>query len=190
MHVVLYDRRKHGMRRAKSDGSRRNVHIVRVFGARRIRLGAAEGPQLFDLVPGLVAEQILNGVKDRRCVRFDSHPVLRPQHVEIERRHHGGDGGTGRLMSADLQPVARAPDVVRVMDHPARQPQYLAFQRPQGRHFVRPQRNRFNGVRSAGARHQVVLHIPSFRSVLRRILAQIFPHYLAKTTAYSLNRAI
>ena len=51
----------------------------------------------------LAAEQILDGVEHRAGVRLDRDPVLRPQHVEIERRHHRRDRGARRLVAADLQ---------------------------------------------------------------------------------------
>ncbi len=54
----------------------------------------------------LLAEQILDRVKDRAGVRLDGDAVLRPQHREIERRHDGGERGRRRLVPADLQPVA------------------------------------------------------------------------------------
>src|SRR3546814_2631463 len=67
---------------------------------------------------------------DRAGVRLDGDPVLRPQHVEIQRRHQGGHGGAGRLVAADLQAVAAVAYVVGVVDRPHGMPEHLALQCP------------------------------------------------------------
>ena len=83
-----------------------------------------------------MAEQILHRVKYRRGVRLDRDPVLRPQHVEIERGHQRRDRGARRLMAADLEPVAVGPQMVGVVDHPGRQPQHLALERAEAGELV------------------------------------------------------
>ena len=93
-----------------------------------IALRALVAAEVFELLARLLAEQILDGVEDRRGVRLDRDAVLRPQHAEIERRHDGGERGRRRLMAADLQPVGVLAQMVGVVDGPARQPQHLAFE--------------------------------------------------------------
>ena len=65
----------------------RDVHVVAVLRAGRIRLRAAERPETFELVARLAAEQVLDGVEHRAAVRLHGHAVLRPQRVEVERGH-------------------------------------------------------------------------------------------------------
>src|SRR3546814_13645190 len=83
--------------------------------ARRIGLGAAEGAEALQCRTALPAHHVLDGMIDRAGVRLDGDPVLRPQHVEIQRRHQGGHGGAGRLVAADLQAVAAVAYVVGVV---------------------------------------------------------------------------
>src|SRR5579862_2682667 len=78
-----------------------------------------------------MAEQILNGVKHRACMRLHRNAVLRSEHGEIKRRHDGGERGGRRLVSADLQAVGIGPDMIGVVDGPRGQPQHLARQRVQ-----------------------------------------------------------
>jgi len=78
-----------------------------------------------------VAEQVLDRVEDRAGMGFDGDAILRPEHVEVERCHQGGDGGAGGLVASDLEPVAFGADVVRVVDGPGGEPQDLALQLPQ-----------------------------------------------------------
>ena len=129
--IVLGERREHGLRRAEPDGSRREIDIVVVLGARRVGLGAAEAAEALQPLAALMAEQILDRVEHRRRVGFHRHPVLGPQHVEIERRHHRRHRRTRCLVPAHLEPVARRPQMVGVVDRPGRQPQHLALQRRQ-----------------------------------------------------------
>jgi Lrp/AsnC family leucine-responsive transcriptional regulator len=129
--VVLHQRGKQGLRHAEADRAGGEIDVVGVLGARRIGLRALEPAEIFQFLPGLVPEQILDGVEHGTGVRLHRDAVLRLQHREIQRRHDGGERGRRGLMAADLQPVGVGPDVVGVMDGPRRQPQHLAGQRGQ-----------------------------------------------------------
>ena len=89
--IVPGERRKHGLRRAEPDRAGREVDVVVVLGARGVGLGAAEAAEALQPLAALAAEQILDGVEDGRGVGLHGDPVLGPQHVEIERRHHRRD---------------------------------------------------------------------------------------------------
>ena len=104
------------------------IDVVHVLGARGIGLRAAVGPEGLELVEGLVAEEILDGVKDRRSVRLDRDAVLGLQHGEVERGHDCRHRRRGGLMAADLHAAVVGADVVGVMDHPVGEPQRLAHQ--------------------------------------------------------------
>ncbi len=65
-------------------------------------------------------------------MRLDGHPVHRPQGGEVERRHQRCHGRTRRLMTANLQPVARRAERIGIVDRPGRQPQDLTLKRAQG----------------------------------------------------------
>jgi hypothetical protein len=127
-HVVLHEAGEQRLGDAEADGARREVHVVHVLGARGIRLRALEAPEVLELVAGLVAQEVLDGVEDRARVRLHRHPVLGAEHREVERRHDGRERGRGGLVPADLQPVAARPQVVRVVDGPGRQPAHLALE--------------------------------------------------------------
>ena len=129
--IVLRQRGEHGLRRAEPDRAGREVDVVVVLAARGVGLGAAEAAEALQPVAALAPQQILDGVEHRRRVRLDRNPVLRPQHVEIERRHDRRQRGAGRLVPAHLEPVARGAQVVRVVDRPGGEPQHLALQRGQ-----------------------------------------------------------
>ena len=130
-HVVLDERREAGHRHAQPDRPGREVDVVGVLGARGIRLRTPEAAETLELVLRLAAQEVLDGVEDGARVRLDGHPVLRPQRVEVERRHQRDDRGGRGLVPAHLQPVARRTQVVRVVDHPDREPQHLPLQRPE-----------------------------------------------------------
>ena len=124
------------MRGAQADRSGGNIDIVGILGPRGIGLRAAESAETFDLFPGLMPEKILDRMEDRRCMRFDRHPVLGTEHIEIERRHHRRHRRAGRLMTAHFEPVPGGTKMIGIVDHPARQPQHLALKRPKGGHFI------------------------------------------------------
>ena len=127
-HVVLDHRGEERHADAEADRAGGDVHVVAVLGPRRIALGAAKGPEALELGPGLVAEEVLDRVEHRARVGLDRDAVVRPQHVEVERRHQRRHRGAGGLVAAHLEPVPRGPQVVRVVDHPGRQPQHLALE--------------------------------------------------------------
>ena len=100
------------------------VDLVRVLGPRRVRLQPAAGPQPRQVRPVQVAQQVLDRVEHRRGVRLDRHPVLGVQVGEPERGHRGDQGGAGRLVPADLHPVAGVPVVVGRVHDPGGEPQH------------------------------------------------------------------
>ena len=126
--IVLYQRgeERHGDAQPHRAGG--EIDVVDVLGARGVRLRAAQRPEAFQLLAGLMAEQVLDGVKYWRGVRLHRHAILRPQHREVEGRHHRRQRGAGGLMPADLQPVAIGPQMVGVMDRPGAEPQHLALE--------------------------------------------------------------
>ena len=129
--VVLHQRGEQGLRDAEADRAGGEIDVVGILGARRIGLRALVAAEILQLLAGLMAEQILDGVKHRARMRLHRDAVLRPQHREIQRRHDVGERGGRSLMAADLQPVDIGPDVVGVMDRPRRQPENFARQRGQ-----------------------------------------------------------
>ena len=94
-----------GQRHAEADGAGGEIHLRPVLHPARIGLDAAELAQRLQLLPLLPAEQVVHGVEHRPGMRLHRHPVLRPQDLEVERRHDGDDGGAGGLVPAHLQPV-------------------------------------------------------------------------------------
>ena len=74
-------------------------------------------------------------------MRLDRDAVCRPQGVEIERRHDGGERGRRRLVAADLQAVGILAQMIGVMDGPAREPEHLALELGEDRQVVRAAQN-------------------------------------------------
>src|SRR3546814_16703336 len=74
----------------------REVDVVDVLGARGVGLRATEAAEVLHLVAALVAEQVLDGVEHRARMRLHGDTVGRAQHVEIKRRHEGGERGADR----------------------------------------------------------------------------------------------
>ena len=131
VHVVLDEAGKAGDRHAETDRAGGEIDVAGVLGARGIRLRAAETAEVLQLVERLVAEQVLDGVEHGARMRLHGHPVLGPQHVEIERRHQRHQRGRRGLVPAHLQAVAAVDLVVGVMDHVGGEPQHLALELPQ-----------------------------------------------------------
>ena len=132
-------------RHSHPDRSGRDVHVVPVLRARRIGLGPPERAEPLELVAGLVAEQVLDGVEDGAAVGLHRDPVGGPQDVEIKGGHQRDHRRARRLVAADLEAVAARPHVVRVVDHPGAEPQHLALdggETPVGVGPGRPRRNR------------------------------------------------
>ena len=130
-HVVLHQGGKAGHRDAEPHGTCRKVDVVTVLRTRRIRLRAAKGPKPLELVARLLAEEVLDGMKDRAGVRLDGDAIPRPEHFEVERRHQRRDRGTRRLVASHLQPVARRAEVIRLVNHPDREPEHFVLDRSQ-----------------------------------------------------------
>ncbi|EGY01413.1 hypothetical protein AZA_88680 [Nitrospirillum viridazoti Y2] len=130
-HIVLHQGGEGGDRHPQANGTGRKIDVLRVLGARGVALRPAQGAEALQLLPRLAAQHVLDGVEDGAGVRLHRHPVLRPQHVEIQRRHDAGQRSAGGLVAAHLQPIARGADVVGVVDGPGRQPEHLALQRLQ-----------------------------------------------------------
>ena len=127
-HVVLGKAGEAGHGDAEADRTGREIDVVHVLGARRVGLRPAERTEAFQVVPALLSQQVLDRMEHRARVRLDRDPVVRLEHVEIERRHHGDQRGARGLMPADLQAVSVFAQVVGVVDHPAGQPEDLLFQ--------------------------------------------------------------
>ena len=114
--------------------------------------------EVFELVAGLFAKQILDGVEIRRGVRLDCDAVLRTQGTEIQRRHDGGERGRRGLVPADLHAIVVLAQVVGVVDGPARQPQHFALQLAEYAKIVCGQRHvSLGGVFQSPGRRAVVL---------------------------------
>ena len=79
-HIVLSDGGKSRHGHAKAYRAGREIDIVLILGTRRIGLGPAERAKPLQLVKGLTAIQVLNGMKHRAGMRLDRNPVLRLQH--------------------------------------------------------------------------------------------------------------
>jgi hypothetical protein len=128
VHVILHEAGEACGGNAQPHRARRKVDVGRILRARGIGLHAAKGAKILQLAEILVAQQILDGMEDRAGVRLDRDPVLRPQHVEVERRHERRQRRRRGLMSPHLQAVAPIHLVIGVVDHVSRKPQDLALQ--------------------------------------------------------------
>ena len=106
--------------RAQADRAGGEVDLVGVLGAGRVGLQAAAGAQLRQVGAVEVAEQVLDRVEDRRGVRLDRDPVRPVEVGEVQRGHRGDQRGAGRLVAADLDPVAGVAVVVGGVDDPGR----------------------------------------------------------------------
>jgi hypothetical protein len=127
-HIVLHQRGEQSLRHTQADRTGGEIDVVGILGARGIALRTLVAAECFEPFARLLAEQVLDGVEDRRGMRFHRHAVLWPQHGKIERRHDGGERGARCLMAADLQPIAILAQMIGVMDGPAREPENLLFQ--------------------------------------------------------------
>src|SRR5918994_2170500 len=86
LHVILDEAGEERLRDAEADRARREIDVVRVLGARGVGLRALVAAEGLELVPALVAEEVLDGVEDRARMGLHRDPILRPQRGEIERR--------------------------------------------------------------------------------------------------------
>src|SRR5215203_5753710 len=107
--------------------------MIRVLGARRIGLQAAEGAERRQVGPVEAAEQILPRVEDGGGVRFDRDAITGAQEREVERGENGRYRGRRRLVPADFALVGVGPDIVGVVDDLGREPEQAALDRFQGR---------------------------------------------------------
>ena len=128
-HIILNEAREEGLRHAQADRTGGKIHVVDVLGAGRIGLRALVAAEIFELLAGLMAQQILDGVKDRARMGLDRHPILRPQDGQVQSRHDGRKRGRGRLMAADLHAVGVGAHMIGVVDRPAGEPANLLFER-------------------------------------------------------------
>ena len=104
---------------------------VSVLKARLDATPAVEAPDEEVSLAALVAEQILDGVKVWRGMRFHRHTIGRAQRVEIKRRHDRRQRRGRRLMAAHLHAIGILAHMIGVMDGPAGMPEKLLLQRPQ-----------------------------------------------------------
>ena len=116
--IVLHQRREGSDRDTQPDGTRREIDGDRVLGPAGIALHAAQSAEPLQPVERLIAEEIMDRVQHRAGMRLHRHLVLRPQRVEIERRHDCRDRRAAGLMPADLQAVALGAKMIRVVDRP------------------------------------------------------------------------
>ena len=128
LHIILHEAGEGRDRRAQPHRTGREIHIVCVLGARGVRLRPAIAAELLQILLCLVAKQVLNRVEHRTRMRLDGNPVLWTQHIEIQHRHDRCQRCGRGLVPADLEAVRFFPEVVRVVDHPRRQPEHLALQ--------------------------------------------------------------
>ena len=131
-HVILHQAREQRLRDPQADRAGGEIDVVGVLGAGGITLRALVAAEAFELLAGLAAQQVLNGMVDRARVRLHRDPILRPQHVEIERGHDGRERSRRRLMPADFEPIRAFAHVVRVVNGPGGEPEDLLFQFPEG----------------------------------------------------------
>jgi len=167
--IVLHERGEQRDADAEPDRAGREIDEVAVLGARRISLSAAECAEALELLAALMTKQVVQRMKDRRGVRLHRDAVLRPQHVEVERRHQRRDRGGRRLMTADLEAVAARAQMVGVVDHPGGEPQHLLFQRFETGEPVAGRRGRNRPWLAPSARYRAQRHgcVSTDRNILR-----------------------
>ena len=125
--IVLDDGGEGRDRHPEPHRARGEIHVIDILGAARIGLRPTVAAKGLQLLLGLQAHQILHGVKHGRSVRLDRDPVLRTQHMAVQRRYDRHHRCRRRLMPADLDLVF-GPDVIGVVDHPAGKPEQALFQ--------------------------------------------------------------
>ena len=170
-HIVLDHRGEERHAHAESDRSCGDVHVVAVLGPRRVALRPAEGAKALQLGLRLIAEEVLDRVEDRARMGLYGDPVVWPQHVEVEHRHQRRHRGAGGLVAAHLEPVPRRAQVIRVVDHPRRQPQHLALERVQAGERLRRDRRFVHELAHAASPGQSLAQSrrPGHRSAKRLI---------------------
>ena len=97
--------------------------MIGVLRPGRVRLEAAERPELREQRGIELAQQVLQRVVRGRRVRLHRDEVPGAQPAQVDRGEDRDHRGARRLMAADLQAIAIRADVVRLVDHPGREPQ-------------------------------------------------------------------
>ena len=136
--------------RAEAHRTGGEVRDVRVLGATRVGLQPPEAAKTGEVGPIELTGQVLDGVVHRRGMWLDRDLVVAVEMAEPERRHDRDHRRTGRLVTADLDAAGVRPIVIRVVDHPHRQPQHPLLDLLD-RGDVRPKRRHRRGVH--GRRH-------------------------------------
>ena len=113
--------------------ARRVVDRVRVLGAARVALQAAEGAQRLQRGPVQAAEQVVDRVQRRRRVRLHRHPILGAQLREPERGHQAHHRRARGLVAADLHARAVLAHAVGVVDDRRGEPEHPPLDCPQRR---------------------------------------------------------
>ncbi len=93
LHVILHDAGKQCLCHAEPDGAGGEVDVIGVLGARGIGLRPLEAAKILQILPALLAEQILDRVIDRARMRLHRDAILGPERRHVERRHDGGERG-------------------------------------------------------------------------------------------------
>ena len=89
--VILRQAGESRHRHPHADRAGGEIHVVLILGARRVRLCPTKVTEVLQPVAGLVAQQVLDGMKHRAGMRFNRHPILGAQNMEIQgghQRHH------------------------------------------------------------------------------------------------------
>ena len=120
--IILDEACEGGDRHAEPDRAGREIDGDPILRPARIALHPAEAAKRLHRLAGLRAEQIVDGVEHRPGMGLHRDLVVRPERVEIERRHDRGHRRAGGLVPADLQPVDILADMIGVVDGPRRQP--------------------------------------------------------------------
>ena len=105
-------------------GAGGEIDRVGILGTAGIGLQAAKGAQGGQVVAGQLAEQVLDGVKDRRGVGLDRHPVAVLEQVKVERGHNGHHAGRRGLVSTNFDAVPLRTNAVGLMHDAHGEPQY------------------------------------------------------------------
>ncbi len=164
-HVAVRERAPDRGRRTDAHRARREVRGHGVLETTRVALQPAELAQRRQVLRVELAEQVLDGVQDRRSVRLDRDAVGAAQMMEVQRRHDRDHRRRRRLVSADLHARRRVAHLVGVMDDGRREPQHPVLDRAQRVHVDgwRHEQGRVVGDGSGDTSR-----LPSHLHVLRR----------------------
>jgi hypothetical protein len=98
--------------------------VLRLAG---VGLDALERAELGEVLPGQVAEQVLDGVEGRRGVRLDGDAVAGLELAEVEGGEDRDHRGRGRLVAADLRVVKVGANVIGMVNHVRREPEHTTL---------------------------------------------------------------